>query len=643
MINSIKPIRNLKNKGFTLIEIIGAIVILGIIAIIAFATYSSNLKSFRGSYYTDLSKTLEKSGMEFFDNNRKYRPTKILNAQKVTIGTLEEQNYISSIKDYNGDICSDQSYVLVVKEDADNYSYHACLICNKDEYDNTSSDMYCDETWLDPTKVKYGIGTLDNLFIYKQTTREDLMEKLTIPVSYVRENDSGVVLAERRGTKEGNETLSPIDIDAVNTDNTGTYKVTYKYDTETKDRDVIVYEDEAPTLSLRTDKTLATNISGDTSTNRIGYMSGDWAQNVIVQLSANPFVLESISVAKYQWNADGIWQDFCDTNPCEKKVTRELNQTIQFRIIDTNGHVSALTDPVTIRIDNTNPVCDLKLSGTKVNQWYTTNVNISFNDKHDQVNNSVASDIEYYSIQKKTDTLNRTQTVGSTICSIDSNGITYSGYVEDKAGNFAICEISFKRDTTAPVCNVNKTLTGDTAGVTAEITCNDNVSGVATCPSAVTKLKTSQTYDMIDNAGNSGTCTVTVTSQKQKSECKQYTSGTNADVCGTENCNPRDCECTTSSTCTYWGTCEVELLPKGTFSGNQCYDAHGSVTNDGRCIGTTSCCKNSTTTTTCNTCYDQCAKTCRSASFGCDKWKDWDDVNSCTPSDNKVKCRTVYN
>ena len=39
--------------------------------------------------------------------------------------------------DYNGDSCSDSSYVMIVKESNDEYSYHACLICDGDEYDNT--------------------------------------------------------------------------------------------------------------------------------------------------------------------------------------------------------------------------------------------------------------------------------------------------------------------------------------------------------------------------------------------------------------------------------------------------------------------------------------------------------------------------
>jgi len=105
-----------KEKGFTLIEIIGAIVILGIIATIAFATYTNSLRGFRDTYYTNLERTVEKSGEEFFNDNRNYKPNKILEAKKVNIATLITKNYVSKVVDYNGDECDELSYVLVVKE-----------------------------------------------------------------------------------------------------------------------------------------------------------------------------------------------------------------------------------------------------------------------------------------------------------------------------------------------------------------------------------------------------------------------------------------------------------------------------------------------------------------------------------------------
>ena len=86
-----------KKNGFTLIEIIGAVVILGIIAIIAFATYTNSLRGFRENYYADTVRTMEKSGKEFFSDNRNYRPSKILNAQEVRVSTLQAKNYLNNI------------------------------------------------------------------------------------------------------------------------------------------------------------------------------------------------------------------------------------------------------------------------------------------------------------------------------------------------------------------------------------------------------------------------------------------------------------------------------------------------------------------------------------------------------------------
>ena len=164
------------NKGFTLIEILGAIVLLGIIAVIAFATYTNSLRGFRDNYYTNLERTLATSGEEFFDDFRNYRPTSILQAEKVSIATLETKNYISKITDYNGDACESSSYVLIVKEGRDDFSYHTCLSCNKDNYSNKDNN-YCDGSWLDPTRVKYELGDIKDIYVYLGTTKEELEKK----------------------------------------------------------------------------------------------------------------------------------------------------------------------------------------------------------------------------------------------------------------------------------------------------------------------------------------------------------------------------------------------------------------------------------------------------------------------------------
>ena len=90
----------MNKKGFTLIEIIGSIIILGIISIIAYNAYTSSLRGFREDYYNDLTRTLQESGKEFFNDNRKYKPNGILEAQKVTLNGLMTEKYLDEVVDY---------------------------------------------------------------------------------------------------------------------------------------------------------------------------------------------------------------------------------------------------------------------------------------------------------------------------------------------------------------------------------------------------------------------------------------------------------------------------------------------------------------------------------------------------------------
>ena len=161
------------NRGFTLIEIIGAVIILGIISILAILTFTGNLRGFREDYYADMVRTVQESGKEFFNDNRKYRPSDILGAQIVPASTLITQNYIDELKDYNGDKCSNDSYAIIIKVGKDDYEYHSCIRCPEDSYSNYE-DKYCGSSWMDPTTAEYGIDVISpNIYVYLGTPRSE--------------------------------------------------------------------------------------------------------------------------------------------------------------------------------------------------------------------------------------------------------------------------------------------------------------------------------------------------------------------------------------------------------------------------------------------------------------------------------------
>ena len=283
----------MKNRrGFTLIEMIGVVIIIGIIAIIAFNTFTGNLKGFRDDYYVSTERTLEESGKEFFNDNRRFRPDSILTAQKVSIGTLTKNNYVNNIDDYNGNSCSDESYVMIIKESKDEYTYHTCLVCPEDGYDNTK-DQLCDPSWLDPSTISYGLRTLPTLYIYKGTSRDKLRELLTIPISIIKKNAKGEVLKEVRGDGiDDVPTILPKNIDVVNPDKIGTYKVEYEYTDAANEKqkqttNVIVYENDAPRTNVTYENIVAADLNGTTSIESGTYLSGKWVQKITINFTAS--------------------------------------------------------------------------------------------------------------------------------------------------------------------------------------------------------------------------------------------------------------------------------------------------------------------------------------------------------------------
>jgi len=73
-------------------------------------------------------------------------------------------------------------------------------------------------------------------------------------------------------------------------------------------------------------------------------------------------------------------------------------------------------------------------------------------------------------------------------------------------------------DKTNPTCKVTKTTSGwKSSGVGVKITCSDSGSGCATATRTAT-LKSSKTYYVYDNAGNKGSCSVSISSRKAYSK-----------------------------------------------------------------------------------------------------------------------------
>ena len=143
----------------------------------------------------------------------------------------------------------------------------------------------------------------------------------------------------------------------------------------------------------------------------------------------------------------------CATPSITKTITTDTDKiNLNWNIKDNVGNSESCSTDLQAHVDVTAPTCQIVVSSNSTkgdNNWYTSDVEINLvtNDNLSGVAEkglSTSSSEDYNGVEQiilKNDT--------------DSNGITYYGYVKDKAGNTNKCELNVKRLAEKPICEVN--------------------------------------------------------------------------------------------------------------------------------------------------------------------------------------------
>ena len=200
-------------------------------------------------------------------------------------------------------------------------------------------------------------------------------------------------------------------------------------------------------------------------------------------------------------------------------------------------------------------------------------------------------------------------------------------------------------DKEKPTCSVNISSTG-ISGVSGYITVSDNYSGPKTSRIDFSDLKSSQSYDIYDNVGNTNSCTVnvsgyTVTSYKT---CSAYNT-CRVSACGNDPCASVINTCKAGWVGRVYGNYYQGCTAQGC-SEKKCY-ASNPFPYYYRQVGTDKCVAVSGTWSDCATGSAQTCqpgyKSCANAECGCQTWSNWSDwsTNSCTDETNKKTCRTA--
>lgn len=122
----------LNKKGFTLVELLAVITILGILMSVAIGAVSWILESAKDNFYKTLEKNILLTAETYYSDHRASLPKNIGQKAKIGLQALVNSNYIKKdeIVDYGKQQCDiTSSFVVVTKKSKKDYSYELYLKC----------------------------------------------------------------------------------------------------------------------------------------------------------------------------------------------------------------------------------------------------------------------------------------------------------------------------------------------------------------------------------------------------------------------------------------------------------------------------------------------------------------------------------
>lgn len=138
----------INNKGFTLIEILAVVVIIGILVAIAIPAISKYVTKGKEKYYTSLENEMVIIARDYYTKNKSELPRGQYDANgvpmyinQVPLSTLIEKGYVTNdIVDADKNPCT--GYVRVENKTKGKYEYVACIKCG-DKYTSEANNAYC--------------------------------------------------------------------------------------------------------------------------------------------------------------------------------------------------------------------------------------------------------------------------------------------------------------------------------------------------------------------------------------------------------------------------------------------------------------------------------------------------------------------
>ena len=648
------------NKGFTLVEILAVVVILGIIMVISVPAVSKWISRGKAESKESQKSTLLMAAQSYAQDNKKILPKAIGQTTILTAEELKNANYLKEdLYDADKKKCMN-SVIRIYKYNKTGYTYTAYIYCEGDTVPDSfsgvepsisigfSGNKQADDTIHDVSissfkitinggsngSVNYGIDGYSYSISVKYSS--DPNEKALEIYNSGSLNGGGreklIIeknLSEYTDITSVNEFI--ITVEAFNRD--GGHK---------KETASSIYRDtDAPVCGKVSGEPAANswlNTAGSTRTISVACSDGEGSGCV-----KNTFTKTFDEEMEYGYIP--ITDNAGNTTQCKVRVNIDWTYptlTVDaYRRSDDGNYAGNIIGTVTASHSSPNHSMTLNAYSNLVGGWFnkanypngvTFVVTVSDNIlvatgewyyNSSGIYNEHANNIETYTEgSKKTFTV----TDRTVVLYLSSEGMRRARYdFKDAAGNMVKVYINANIDRTNPNCGTKKSHLNTTDGVTVNITCSDEESKCSSSNTLkYTEQKRSTTYSVADNAGNIGYCGVTVYSQRQS---RSRTCGT-ANSCAEAGCTSYSgtCHCVaynvyTDKSFSGWSSCPGNEGCKNSICGTSSAPMGG--------LQTSCSCKSY------NRSYDKC---------GCETWNPWGawgNVSSCSSGDT-IDCRTLY-
>ncbi len=416
-----------KHSGFSLIELVAVVMIIGILLVIAVPQIYRFINKGKKDYYKKLENNISVAAANYFEDYRALLPREIGHVNEINIEELVQSKYIDTLKDEKGNSCTGK--VITEKVKNDSYEYYACIECgeyystiNKNCNKSVNDNIYADSDlyYLTADKEEYEV---------KQMTTFSSLEPHVKVYKRISDTESIPVLAEDEYL-EG--TPSKLKVT-----NLTTKKILYTY--------------HGAKLTVKVkgiDKTPPSKVSVLLTTSKEKRIyNGKWySGDILATFKATDFSAKGISgsgIDHYEVSDDGI--NFTSITGNQQKLTVEGEYTKYVRAVDKNENIGEIV-AYTVKIDKTKPTCAWSGEST---EWQP-NLNLPLNQRVDSrtIVATCSDSISDCTTETKVKEWLFTETV-------KTKKLSYKMY--DLAGNYIDCnkEANIYIDKTKPIIKAN--------------------------------------------------------------------------------------------------------------------------------------------------------------------------------------------